>query len=56
MLLTMRQLSLLKCVGPKQFKARDNLTKEEKAELLALDKWHYSLEEEHLIVNYEDLK
>ena len=56
MLLTIEQMSLLECAGPKQFKACDNLTEEQKAELLALDKWHYSLEDEHLIVNYKDLE
>ena len=56
MLLTMKQMTLLQSVGKNQFEARKDLTKEEKAELLALDNWHYSLEGEHLNVNYNDLK
>lgn len=56
MLLTLKQMGMLEVDGEKHFKARTNLSKEEKAELLGIDNWHYSIEGEHLITNYEELK
>lgn len=38
------------------FKARPDLTDEQKAELLRLDTSHFNFYGEHLVTNYEELK
>ena len=56
MLLTMDQMELLMPDGKEHFKAKDNLTKEEKQKLLNLDDCHFEVFGEHLITNYKELK
>mgnify|MGYP003309292194 CR=1 FL=1 len=57
MLLSLRQLQMLKGKdGDRQFKARLDLTDEEKKELLSIDETYLELQGEHLITNYKELQ
>lgn len=56
MLLKMEQLFLMVGNGTDGFKARPDLTDEQKAELLRLDTNLFNLCGEHLITNFEELK
>ena len=58
MLLKFRQLMMMKSYDQetKQFEAREDLTADEKQELLKLDNWHYEIDKKHIISNYEILK
>lgn len=55
MLLSIDEFKLVVSDGPNHFKAKDNLSKEERKKLRELDDWYFEVHGEHLITNYEAL-
>ena len=53
MLLKFRQLMMMKSYDQetKQFEAREDLTADEKQELLELDNWHYEIDKKQIKIH-----
>lgn len=58
MILTMEQMKYLKPDGNEKYKfvGQKTATKNEKKELLEIDKWCFFMDGEHFITNFKDLE
>lgn len=55
MLLSFDQMKMLQAESDEAFKAKEDLTQEQRKELRELDEWYFEMYGKHLITNYKEL-